>query len=190
MGEGEFCSKGAEKTGWLESTEKCQPIRDLYWQESQLELSSFKLICIVGLYIFLLLLAFIEPPSWITALPWQRRLCNLMKLWSMLCKATQDRQIIVKSSEKTRSTGGGYGKPLQYSWQENPMNYMKRQKDTTLEEEPPGQKVSSMLLGKRTGQLLMAAEWRKQLGQSWNDVQLWVCLVVKVKSSAVKNNIA
>ena len=38
------------------------------------------------------------------------------------------------------------------------MNYMKRQKDTTLEEEPPGQKVSSMLLGKRTGQLLMAAE--------------------------------
>ena len=55
----------------------------------------------------------------------------------MLCKATQDRQIIVKSSEKTRSTGGGYGKPLQYSWQENPMNYMKRQKDRTLKDELP-----------------------------------------------------
>ena len=38
------------------------------------------------------------------------------------------------------------------------MNYMKRQKDMTLEDKPPGQKVSSMLLGKSTGQLLMALE--------------------------------
>ena len=30
----------------------------------------------------------------------------------------------------------------------------------------------------------------KQLGQSGNDAQLWMCLVVKVKSSTVKNNIA
>ena len=148
------------------------------------------MICIVGMYIFSLLLAFIEPPSWITALPWQRRLHNLMKLWSMLCRATQDRQVIVKNSEKTRSTGGECGKPLQCSCQENAMNYMKRQKDMTLEDEPPGQKVSSMLLGKSTGQLLMALEWRKQLGQSWNDVQLWVCLVVKVKSNAIRNNLA
>lgn len=42
-------------------------------------------------------------------------------------------------------------------------------------------------------------EWRviinplvrmKQLGQSRNDAQLWTCLVVKVKSDAVRNNIA
>ena len=35
------------------------------------------------------------------------------------------------------STGEEYGKPLQYSCLENPMNSMKRQNDTTLEEERP-----------------------------------------------------
>ena len=30
----------------------------------------------------------------------------------------------------------------------------------------------------------------KQLGQSRNDAQLWMCLVVKVKSDATKNNTA
>ena len=34
------------------------------------------------------------PPSRITALSWQSGLCNSMKLWTMPCKATQDRQII------------------------------------------------------------------------------------------------
>ena len=31
---------------------------------------------------------------------------------------------------------------------------------------------------------------KKQLHQSGNDAQLWMCLVVKVKSDAVKNSIA
>ena len=35
------------------------------------------------------------------------------------------------------STGEGNGKPLQYSCLENPMNGMKRQKDTTLKDELP-----------------------------------------------------
>lgn len=30
----------------------------------------------------------------------------------------------------------------------------------------------------------------KRLGQSRNDFQLWICLVVKVKSDVIKNNIA
>ena len=34
----------------------------------------------------------------------------------------------------------------------------------------------------------IAPERMKRLGQSRNDVQLWMCLVVKVKSDAVKNN--
>ena len=38
--------------------------------------------------------------------------------------------------------------------------------------------------------LLMAPERMKHVGQSRNDAQLWICLVVKIKSSAVKNNIA
>ena len=43
----------------------------------------------------------------------------------------------MKSSDKSCSTGGGSSKTLQYSWQENPMNSMKRQKDMTVEDEPP-----------------------------------------------------
>ena len=54
----------------------------------------------------------------------------------------------------------------------------------------PGQKVSSELLGKGRGQLLIAPERMKRQGQSRNDAQLWMCLVVKVKSNAVKYNIA
>ena len=30
----------------------------------------------------------------------------------------------------------------------------------------------------------------KRLSQSGNDVQLWMCVAVKVKSNAVKNNVA
>jgi len=36
------------------------------------------------------------------------------------------------------------------------------------------------------GQLLIGPEIMKQLGQSGNDTQLWMCLVLKVKSSAVR----
>ena len=46
-----------------------------------------------------------------------------------------------------------------------------------------------MLLEKSGGQLLIAAERMRWLGQSGNDTQLWIYLVVKVKSSALKNNI-
>ena len=44
----------------------------------------------------------------------------------MPCRATQDGQVMVESSDKTWSTGEGNGKPLQYSGLENPMNSMKR----------------------------------------------------------------
>ena len=55
----------------------------------------------------------------------------------MLCGATQDGWVMVKSSDKMRSTGEGNGKPLQYSCLENPMNSMKRQNDRMLKEELP-----------------------------------------------------
>ena len=60
-----------------------------------------------------------------------------MKHWAMPCRATQDRQVMVESPDKTWSTGEGNGKPLQYSYLENPMNSMKRQKDRTLKDELP-----------------------------------------------------
>ena len=55
----------------------------------------------------------------------------------MLRRGTQDRQVMVESSEKTWPTGEGDGKPLQISCLENPMNSMKKQKDRTLKDELP-----------------------------------------------------
>jgi len=62
---------------------------------------------------------------------------NSMNIWAMTCGATQDRRVMVKSSDKMWSTGEGNGKLLQYSCLENPMNSMKRQKDRTLKDEIP-----------------------------------------------------
>ena len=42
---------------------------------------------------------------------------------------------MVERSARMWSTGEGNGKPLQYSWLENPINSMKRQKDRTLKDE-------------------------------------------------------
>ena len=50
--------------------------------------------------------------------------------------------------------------------------------------------MSNMLLGKSRGQLLITPVRIKSLGQNRNDDQPWMCLVVKVKSDSVKNNIA
>ena len=58
-----------------------------------------------------------------------------MKLCAMPCRATQDRWVIVESSDKTWSTGEGNGKPLQYTSLEDPMNNMKRQKGRALKDE-------------------------------------------------------
>ena len=55
----------------------------------------------------------------------------------MQCRATQDRQVMVKSSDKMWSTGEWNGKPFQYFCLENPMNSMKRQNDRILKEELP-----------------------------------------------------
>ena len=67
---------------------------------------------------------------------------------------------------------------------------MKRQKDTTSENESQGQTVSNMLLGKSIGQVQIVPEKMKQLSQSGNNPQLWICPMEKVKSDGVKNNIA
>ena len=44
---------------------------------------------------------------------------------------------MVERSDRMWSTGEGNGKPLQYSFLENSMNRMKRQKDRTLKDELP-----------------------------------------------------
>ena len=100
--------------------------------------------------------------------------------------ASHDRRVMVESSEKMRSTGEGNGKPLQYCL-ENPMNSMKRQKDTTLKDEPPRLVGVQLLLEKSRE---TAPEGMKRLTQSRNNTQLWMCLVVKLKFDAVKKSIA
>ena len=67
------------------------------------------------------------------------------------------------------------------------MNSVKRKKRGYWKMSHPSQNVSDMLLGKSRE---IAPQRMKRLGQSGNNIQLWVCLVVKVKSDAVKNNIA
>ena len=66
-------------------------------------------------------------------------------------RATQDRQVMVESSDKMWSTGEGNGKPLQYSCLENPMNSVKRQKDKTLKDD---------LLRSVSTQYATGGEWR------------------------------
>ena len=55
---------------------------------------------------------------------------------------------------------------------------------------PSGQKESNMLLRKSRGQVQVAAELMKWLGQSQKDTQLQTCMEVKGKSDAAKKNTA
>ena len=65
--------------------------------------------------------------------------------------ATQDGRVMVERSDRTWSTGEGNGKPLQYSWLENPTNSMKRQNDRILKGE---------LLGSVDAQYATGDQWR------------------------------
>ena len=90
----------------------------------------------------------------------------------MLVRATQDKLVTGDSVDKMRYTGGENSKPLQHSRRENPMHRMNTETDMMPEGEPPGWKVSNMLLGKSERQQPAAPERMKQLGQSGNDTQL------------------
>ena len=92
---------------------------------------------------------------------------------------------MVDRSDRMRSTGEGNGKPLQYSCLENTMNSMKRQKDRTLKDE---------LLSSVGAQCTTGDQWRnnsknEETEPKQNNTQLWVSLVMEVKSNAVKSNI-
>ena len=119
------------------------------------------------------------------------RLLTVMRWLDSITNSISKLWLIVENSDKTWSTRGGNGKPLQYSCLDNPMNSMKRQKDMTLEDAPPQvRKCPICYWGRTGGQLLIALERMKQLGQSRNDAKLWMCLVVKLKSDTLKNNTA
>ena len=85
------------------------------------------------------------------------------------------------------TTGEGNGKPLQYSCLENPVNGTKRQRGRTRKDELSRSVGASVLL-ESSGELTPGR--MKGRSQSKNNTQLWVWLVMEVKSDAVKSNIA
>ena len=105
----------------------------------------------------------------------------------MPCRAIQDRWVMVESSDKMWPTGKENGKPLQYSWLENPMNSMKRQEDRKLKDELPRSVDAQYATGD---------QWRnnsrknEEMEPKKNNTLLWMSLVLEVKSDAVKSNIA
>ena len=120
--------------------------------------------------------------------PWITALSNSMKLWTMPPRATQKRRVMLESSDKTWSTGEGNGKPLQSSCLENRMNGIKRQKDMTLKDELPMSVGAQYATGDewRKSSRKKAPEIMKRLNQSKNNTQLWIWLVMEVKSDAVR----
>ena len=84
----------------------------------------------------------------------------------MQCGATQDGPVMME-----RSTGERNDKPLQYSFLENPMTRMKRQKDRTLKDEHPTSVGVHMLLEISEE---LTPERMKGWSQSKNKAQLWM----------------
>ena len=103
----------------------------------------------------------------------------------MLCRATQDRWVVMKSSDKMWPTGEGNGKPLQHSCLENPVNSMKRQKDRTLKDELPRSVGAQYATGDG---------WRNNSKKNEEtepkQKQYPVVDVEEARSNAVKSNIA
>ena len=67
------------------------------------------------------------------------------------------------------------------------MNSMKRQKDMTPEDKSLRFQYAT---GKEQRAITNSSRKNEVAGQKRSDTQLWMCLVVRVKSDAVKNNIA
>ena len=117
---------------------------------------------------------------------WTTALSNSMKLWTMPCRASQDRQVMVESSDKLWSTGEENGKSFQYSCLENPMNCMKWQKDRTLKDELP----RSVGTQYATGNQWRTNSRKNRQTQSKNNTQLWMWLVMEVENDAINSNTA
>ena len=97
-----------------------------------------------------------------------------VKLWAMPCRARQNGQVMVESSDKTWSSGEGNGKPLKYSYLENPMNSMKRKKDITLKDEL----LRSVGTQYASGEEHKNSSRMKSLSQSKNSAKLWMWLMI------------
>ena len=67
---------------------------------------------------------------------------------------------------------------------------MNRQKYMTQEDEPPKSEGVQYSTGEKQREIVNSSKKDEAKGQSRSDTQLWMCLMLKVKINAVKNNIA
>ena len=67
------------------------------------------------------------------------------------------------------------------------MNNMKRQKDMTQKDELPRLVGAQYVTGEEQRN---SSKKNEEAESSGNNAQVWMCLVVKIKSNVVKNNIA
>ena len=70
------------------------------------------------------------------------------------------------------------------------MDSMKWQKDMTPQYEPPRSEGIQYATGEEQKAIKNSSNKNEAAGPNANSIQVWMCLVVKVKSSAVKNSIA
>ena len=70
------------------------------------------------------------------------------------------------------------------------MNCIKEQKDMTPKDESPRSEAVQYATGEELRAATNSSRKMKQLSQSGNNAQLWMSLVVKVKSDAVKSSIS
>ena len=70
---------------------------------------------------------------------WTTALSNSMKLWAMVCRTTQDGWVMVESSVKTWSTGGGNSKLFQNSCLRIPWTVWKDKRIGHWKMKSPGQ---------------------------------------------------
>ena len=87
----------------------------------------------------------------------------------MPCRATQNRQVIVKSSDKMWSTGEGDNKPLQYPCHQNPINNMKRQteKKSDTEIRAPRSDSVQYAAGDKQRAITNSSRKNEEAGPKW-----------------------
>ena len=92
----------------------------------------------------------------------------------MPCGETQNRWVIVETSDKTWSTGEGNGKVLQHSCFRKPMNSTKKQIDRTLKDELPRSVGTQYATGYQWISGEITPERKNRWSQSKNNAQLWM----------------
>ena len=105
----------------------------------------------------------------------------------MPCRATQDGQVTVESSDKCDLLEKGMVNQFSILALRTPWTVQKGKKTGHKKMNFPGLYVSNMLL-EITGEI--TPERMKSWSHSENNAQLWMWLVMEVKSNAVKNNTA